>query len=106
MEGKVEKALCICNHCGPHWPFGIPAWYLSDKKWRFGFKRYEKVPVWHIVPYRPTSSRGVCGRARLYQYPYWLLHVYDTQMSLVYSVMGRDVATSNVSATKQRIETQ
>jgi len=65
MEGKVEKALCICNHCGPHWPFVIPAWYLSDKKWRFGFKRYEKVPVWHIVPYRPTSSPGVCGRQRV-----------------------------------------
>jgi len=24
--------LCICMHCGPHLPFGVPVWYLSDKK--------------------------------------------------------------------------
>jgi len=28
----------------------MPVWYLSDKKWRYGFKRYEEVPVWDTVP--------------------------------------------------------
>ena len=38
--------------------FSILVWYLSDKKWRYGFnfKQNEEVPVWHTVPYRPTSS--------------------------------------------------
>jgi len=49
----IGLRLCICKHCGPHWPFGIsaPVWYLSDKKWRYGFEQYEEVPVWHTVPY-------------------------------------------------------
>jgi len=50
--------LCVCIHCGLRWPFGIPLWYLSQWKWRYGFKQYEEAPVWDTIPYRPTSSTG------------------------------------------------
>jgi len=40
-----------------YWPaLGIPVWCLLDKKWWYGFKQYEELPVWHDIPYHPTSS--------------------------------------------------
>jgi len=41
-------------HYGSHWPFGVLVWYLSDKKWRYGFKQNEEVPVWPTIAYRPA----------------------------------------------------
>jgi len=43
-------------HYGPHWPFSILVWYLSDKKWQYGLKQNEEVPVWHTISYHPTFS--------------------------------------------------
>jgi len=47
-------------HCGPNWPFGIPVWYLSNKKWQYAFKQNEDVPVWHIIPYCPILALCQC----------------------------------------------
>jgi len=45
--------------CGLHWPFGILAWYLSDKKWPYSFKQYEELlPLQYTIPYHPISSTG------------------------------------------------
>jgi len=44
----IRLLLFICVHCGPHWPFSMPVWCLSDRKWRYGFKQYEDIR--QIVP--------------------------------------------------------
>jgi len=52
----MSVRLYTCMHCGPHWPFVIPVWYLSDNKWRCAFSQYEEVPLWRTFPCRRTSS--------------------------------------------------
>ena len=53
--------FCICMHVGLHSPFTIPIWYLSDKTWRYGFKQYEEVPIWHTYHSMPISLPALNG---------------------------------------------
>jgi len=77
---------CIVAHI--HSPFSMPVWYLWDKKWRYGFKQNEEVPVWHTIPYHPTSSTTF-QRCRFYPHRSWPVkrqyYKRDVQ-SLEYSV--------------------
>jgi len=55
--------LCICMHCGPQYGYSAYASmvFIGQEVVVYGFKQYEEMPIWHTVPYRPTSSTESIG---------------------------------------------
>jgi len=39
VAGEINPPTPENSHCDPRWPFAIPVWYLSGKKWQYGFKQ-------------------------------------------------------------------
>jgi len=59
-------------HGGLHWPFGILAWYLSDKKWPYSFKQHEELlPLQYTIPYHPSEVFDILALYKSDYYYYY-----------------------------------